>query len=95
MLSITQLDAQGGLEMYYACECGNNFPEMTWWESAKKHVAELHRDLVEARFEELLDEDEDDDDELFEDTKGEDQLYEEAIEEVTNELMYVMYDDEL
>jgi len=79
--------------MYYACECGNNFPEANY-ESAKNHVAELHRDLVEARFEELLDED----DELFEETnysEGEDQLYEKAIEDVTDELMDMMYDDEI
>jgi hypothetical protein len=79
--------------MYYACECGNNFSEANY-ESAKSHVAELHRDLVEARFEELLDED----DEFFEETnysEGEEQLYEEAIEDVTDELMDVMYDDEI
>jgi hypothetical protein len=79
--------------MYYACECGNNFPEANH-ESAKNHVAELHRDLVEARFEELLDED----DEFFEETnysEGEEQLYEEAIEDVTDELMDEMYDDEI
>lgn len=66
--------------MYFVCECGIKFDEEQ--NGARDHVLERHLDLVEGRFNDFLDE------AIAEDEIVEDEeVYEDAVEDVVDELL--------
>jgi hypothetical protein len=76
--------------MFYVCECGDKFDVLG--DEAEEHVIDQHLDLVENAFADLLDQD----DSTFEETgvsRGEEQLWEDAIDDVIGELMDELPDD--
>jgi hypothetical protein len=68
---------------YYVCECGEQFEEDQ--QGAREHMLEQHLDLIESRFDEFLDEASDAQD--FEEDRTDDEIYDEAIDDVTYELL--------
>jgi len=66
--------------MYFVCECGAEFDEEQ--NGAEEHMLEEHRDLIETRFEDFID-DAAENDEVVDDEL----LFEEAIEDVTDEML--------
>ena len=66
--------------MYFVCECGKEFDEEQT--GAPEHMLEKHLELVETRFEDFLDDAIEND----EDTSDQ-ELYEDALEDVTDELL--------
>ncbi len=70
--------------MFFICVCGDKFNEDQ--EGAVEHILEQHLDLVETRFDELLDEAESDGQEVgYGDL--DDALYDEAIEDTLDDLL--------
>jgi hypothetical protein len=67
--------------MYYVCECGVFFNEDQ--DGARDHILEEHLDLVESRFDEFIEEAEAD----TQDDRSEGDIYDEAIDDVQEELL--------
>jgi len=70
----------------FICECGEVFNDDQ--DGAREHMLDQHLDLIETRFEEFLD-----DEEAFQDWT-EDEIYDEAIEDVTDEMLDQIVDGE-
>jgi len=72
---------------YYVCECGAEFDDDQ--QGAREHMLDEHLDLIETRFEDLINEG------VFEEENfTEEEYYDEAIEEVTEELLDLTGDED-
>jgi len=70
---------------YYVCECGEQFEEDQ--EGAREHMLEQHLDLIESRFDEFIDDESNADERSFGSDRTDDEIYDEAIDDVTDELL--------
>ncbi len=66
--------------MYFVCECGESFDANQT--GAKDHMINEHRDVVETRFEDFLDDAIEADDDTFDQ-----EIWEDAIDDVVDELL--------
>jgi hypothetical protein len=67
--------------MYYVCECGVRFLEDEE-DAERDHMIDQHLDIIETRFEDFLD-----DAIANDDAVDDDELFDEAIDDVTNEML--------